>query len=127
MALSQKFCQCRLMSISVDKISSLAYLQLTEKERESFQSQFKDILQYVDQLQKVPMTAEEAKEMGAFHISSAFYKELGLKPSLTLRDEDQSEEVNSLTLSNEEALRNAPQTGGIPGELLFEVPSIIER
>ena len=26
-----------------------------------------------------------------------------------------------------EALKNAPRSGGLPGELLFEVPSIIER
>ncbi|MBN8555219.1 MAG: aspartyl/glutamyl-tRNA amidotransferase subunit C [Deltaproteobacteria bacterium] len=115
------------MSFSVEKIAQLAYLSLTDDEKKSFDTQFKGILSYVDQLQKVPMSAEEAKAMGEFHISSAFYKQLGLSPSITLRDEDQMEEVNSLTLTNEEALSNAPQTGGIPGELLFEVPSIISK
>lgn len=112
---------------SVDKIARLAYLDLTAEERTAFQKQFRSILEYVDQLQKVPMTAEEAKEMGAFHITTAFYASLGQDPSVSLRDETQSDEVNRLNLTNDEALKNSPKSGGIPGELLFEVPSIIER
>lgn len=115
------------MDISVEKIANLAYLKLSETERATFQKQFGDILKYVEQLQSVPMTAEEAKSMGAFHISLAFYKYLGIDPTVTIRDEAQFEEVKRLTLSNEEALKNAPKSSGLPGELLFEVPSIIER
>ncbi len=117
------------MSFSVDKVAELAYLKLSAEEKSAFQTQFEQILKYVGQLQAIPMTETEAKEMGEFHISSAFYKELGLDPSATLRGDEDSEstDIRGLNLKNEEALSNAPKTGGIPGELLFEVPSIIER
>jgi Asp-tRNA(Asn)/Glu-tRNA(Gln) amidotransferase C subunit len=116
------------MSFSVEKVAELAYLKLSPSEREAFAKQFKDILGYVDQLQKVSMTASEAKSMGAFHIQTAFYEELKLEPSLALRNgSDQGQEVEGLVLSNEEATKNAPKSSGLPGQQLFEVPSIIER
>ncbi len=116
------------MGFSVDKVASLAYLQLSEAERALFESQFKEILGYVDQLQKIPMTEAEAQSMGAFHVQTRFYEISGLEFGQSLRDEDQKdEELDSLNLSNEEALSNAPKKEGLPGELLFEVPSIIER
>lgn len=115
-----------MKDFSVDKIAQLAYLKLSPQERQTFESQFDAILNYVNQLNEVPMTAEEAKEMGAFHITNAFYKTLALDPSISLREEMDAD-VEKLNLSNEQALKNAPKTSGIPGELLFEVPSIIER
>ena len=115
------------MKMSVDKIAALAYLKLSDEEKQIFEKQFERILKYVDQLQEVPMTADEAKAMGAFHAQTAFYKELGLHTDETLRDEDKFEEVNSLNLSNEEATNNSPRSGGLPGEILYEVPTIIER
>jgi len=115
------------MSFSVDKVADLAYLKLSDSERLTFEKQFPEILKYVDQLQSVSMSLEEAKSMGAFHVSLAFYESLKLDSSQSLRDEDESEAIRSLILTNDEALRNAPKSGGIPGELLYEVPSIIER
>lgn len=115
------------MDFSVDKVAALAYLRLTDAEKKAFQAQFENILKYVDQLQQVPMTAEEGNQMGAFHVSLAFYEALKIDPSANLRNEDESNETEKLIFTNEEALKNAPQTGGIPGELLYEVPSIIER
>ena len=115
------------MEISVEKIASLAYLKLSEQEQKDFQKKFNDVLHYVDKLQEVPMSPDEAKEMGAYHVLTAFYKELGLDPADSLRDENNSEEVEKLNLKNEEALKNSPRSGGLPGELLYEVPSIIER
>ena len=115
------------MDFSVDKIASLAYLKLDDEEKNTFQKQFDEIFKYVDQLQEVPMTAEEAKEMGAFHVQTVFYKELGLNTDDTLRDEDKFKEVNSLILTNSEATSNSHRSEGLPGEILYEVPSIIER
>lgn len=112
--------------ISVEKIAQLAYLKLTESERVQFTQQFGDILRYIEQLEGVPMTPEEAKQMGAFHITSAFYEILQLNPDLSIRNESEFENFNELVLRNEEALKNAPRSSGLPGELLFEVPSIIE-
>jgi len=112
---------------SVDKIAALAYLELKPQEKADFQKQFDAILEYVNQLQELEMKPEEAKKMGAFHITTAFYEALKLDPRLKLRDENKESEVSKLNLTNEEAMKNAPRTSGIPGELLYEVPSIIER
>lgn len=115
------------MDFSVDKVAELAYLELTDSERQEFEAQFKEILQYVDQLQEVKMTDDEAKAMGAFHVQTEFYRRLGQNFSENLRYQNKDQETfENLKLSNEEALRNAPKSGGLPGELLFEVPSIIE-
>ncbi len=119
--------QSKSPNVSVEKIAQLSYLELQNEEKERFQKQMGSVLAYVDQLQKVPMTDAEAKSMGAFHITNAFYEMLKIDPSENLRDENSEAEVESLNLSNEEALKNSPKSGGIPGELLFEVPSIIER
>ncbi len=116
-----------MAEFSVDKVAKLAYLELTPSEKVAFEKQFTSILNYVDQLQKVPMSADEAKKMGAFHISTAFIESLGLDPQFSLRDETAESETQRLRLSNEEALKNSPKSSGIPGEMLFEVPSIIER
>ncbi len=115
------------MDISVEKIASLAYLELSASQKKTFGSQLSQILDYVQQLNKVPMTPEESKEMGAFHVLTAFMKQLDLKAEPYLRKEDHSVECNSLVLSNEEATSNAPKLSGLPGEMLYEVPSIIER
>jgi len=114
-------------SFSASKIAKLAYLELSETETKDFQKQFAAILSYVDKLKDIPMTSEEAKKMGAFHITTSFYELMGLDAALTLREEGCDAPATRLNLTNDEALKNAPQTGGIPGELLFEVPSIIER
>lgn len=113
--------------VSVDKIASLAYLELTPDQKARFQAQMEAILGYIDQLQKIPLSAEEAKQVGGFHVTTAFIERLKIDASENLRDESQDSLVESLNLSNEEALQNAPKSSGIPGELLFEVPSIIER
>ena len=116
-----------LSTVSVDKIASLAYLELSDAEKSAFQTQFDQILTYMNELQKVSMSSAEATQMGAFHISMAFYEALHIDPGSTLRTDDQFEKVQSLNLTNEEALRSSPKSGGIPGELLYEVPSIIDR
>jgi len=113
--------------VSVDKIASLAYLELTPDQKQRFQTQMESILGYIDQLQKIPLSAEETKKMGAFHVTTAFIDRLGIETLENLRGEASETEVAKLNLSNDEALRNAPKSSGIPGELLFEVPSIIER
>jgi len=115
------------MSFSVDKVAGLAYLKLSEVEKKTFESQFKDILGYVDQLQKIPMSADEAKSMGAFHIQQKFYETLGLNFATSLREDASDTEAESLLLTNAEATRSAPKADGLPGELLYEVPSIIDR
>lgn len=115
------------MDFSVEKIASLAYLKLSEEEKKTFEKQFQDILKYVDQLKEVPMTEREAQEMNAFHIQKAFYEQFGLDPLFSLRDETQDEDFSGLKLTNDEALKNAPKVSGLPEQLLYEVPSIIER
>lgn len=115
------------MDFSVEKIARLAYLKLSPEEEKAFEKQFQDILRYVDQLKAIPMTKEEAKEISAFHIQRAFYEEFQLEPLFSLRSDEASDEMKSLELSNQEALQNAPKASGLPDQLLYEVPSIIER
>lgn len=116
------------MGFSVEQVAALAYLKLSEEEKSAFEAQFRDILNYVDQLQNVPMSAEEAHAMSAFHVQKAFYEQLKMPFSSKLRDENKEmPEWEKLKLSNEEALANAPKKSGLPQELLFEVPSIIDR
>ena len=116
------------MSFDVEKVSSLAYLHLTEDEKKSFEEQFEQILKHIDQIQEISMTEEEAKAMGAFHVQTAFYKSMGLDPLLSIRkDQEAAPEFEELILNNEEALKNAPKSSGLPNELMYEVPSIIER
>lgn len=115
------------LEFDVQKIARLAYLELTPEEQRSFQKQFQDVLGYVNQLRAVPMTAAEASQMGAFHITDQFYELFHLSSEEVLREDHAADVVGRLNLTNDEALRNAPQKAGIPGELLFEVPSIIDR
>ncbi|MDB5038038.1 MAG: Asp-tRNA(Asn)/Glu-tRNA(Gln) amidotransferase GatCAB subunit [Bacteriovoracaceae bacterium] len=116
-----------MVKVDVEKIASLAYLELSETQKTVFQSQFENILKYVSQLDEVAMTPEEAKQMGAYHVLLPFFELLKIDPATNLRDENDDSEVKTLVLTNEEALSNAPKTGGLPGALLYEVPSIIER
>lgn len=115
-------------SFDVSKIAGLAYLKLSPEEQKNFSKQFTEILDYVNQIQSVPMSAEEAKAMGAFHVQSAFYEMLDLDSLESLREDDASDEaLQSLVLNNAEALQNAPASSGLPNELLFEVPSILSK
>ena len=114
------------MNIDVDKIAALAYLKLSQDEKTRFQTQFEKILHYVEQLNAVSMSKDEAKEMGQFHILSAFFKDKGWTFADSLRSDGKSE-VSALNLTNPEALQNAPASAGLPEGLMFEVPSIIER
>ncbi|PIR22729.1 MAG: Asp-tRNA(Asn)/Glu-tRNA(Gln) amidotransferase GatCAB subunit C [Deltaproteobacteria bacterium CG11_big_fil_rev_8_21_14_0_20_45_16] len=117
-----------MAEFDVDKVASLAYLKLNDTEKKNFSAQFAQILDYVDQLQKIPMSADEAKTMGAFHVQTAFYEMFKIDPLESLRNEkDSSPDFEKLILSNEEALMNAPRSSGLPNQLLFEVPSIIDR
>lgn len=115
------------MHIDVEKIAKLAYLELSQQEKSRFQTQFDQILDYVAQLEKVPMTEAEAQSMGSFHVLTAFYEELKISSQLSLRNENEGKEINQVVTTNEEAVASAPKTGGLPGQLLYEVPSIIER
>lgn len=115
------------MKVDVEKIASLAYLELTSEQRSRFQSQFENILKYVGQLDEIKMSSDEAAQMGAYHVLLPFYEQLGIDPALSLRNEDESSEVAKLIFTNEEAVNNSAKTGGLPGGLLYEVPSIIER
>jgi Asp-tRNA(Asn)/Glu-tRNA(Gln) amidotransferase C subunit len=115
------------MKVDVEKIANLAYLELSEMERSLFQTQFENILKYVGQLDEIKMTPEEANQMGAYHVLLPFYEILKIDPTTSLRDEDSAEENRALIFSNDEAVANSARTGGLPGGLLFEVPSIIER
>jgi len=116
------------MEILVDKIASLAYLKLSEQEKSKFAKQFEDILNYVDQLQQVPMTADEAKKIGAFHVQTRFYTDLQLDSAQKLRSDKKSKpEWERLILTNKEAVANAPAASGLPNAEMFEVPSIIKR
>ena len=115
------------MSFDVEKVAQLAYLELSAEEKARFEKQFEEILAYVDQLQEIPMTEEETKAMGAFHVQTAFYESLKLQMKEKLRlQAEPTEELKSLQLSNKEATDNAPKASGLPNELLYEVPSIME-
>ena len=115
------------MDLPVRKTAELAYLKLTEQEEKEFSDQFDKILHYMDKLQSIPMSDEEAREMGGFHILSAFYKKFGFDYSTKLRFEnDGSNDFGKQILNNDQAVANAPATGGMSGEALFEVPTIVK-
>jgi aspartyl/glutamyl-tRNA(Asn/Gln) amidotransferase C subunit len=114
-----------MTDFAVSHIARLASLQLTDKETTEAQDNLQRILKYVEQLNQVPMTPEQAQEMGAFHVLTAFMQ--SHQQGARLRADEGDSQTQSLRLTNPEALAQAPATSGIPGELLFEVPSIIER
>lgn len=116
-----------MIEVDVEKIARLAYLELSESQKTVFQQQFKNILEYVSLLDQVKMSKEEAKQMGAYHVLMPFYDLLKIDPSISERDESAEDETRALIYSNEEAVQNTSKTGGLPGALLYEVPSIIER
>ncbi len=117
--------------MDVEKIASLAYLKVKNDEKERISSHLEKILHYVEQLNEVPMTADEARSMGQFHILSAFFEAEGWTFGQSLRADDlegnRANSVAKLNLSNSEALSNSPASAGLPEGLMFEVPSIIER
>lgn len=115
------------MKLPVEHVAQLAYLELKPDEIKRFEDQFESILEEVERLQEVSMSQAEADEMGRFHVTTAFYEQLSLSPASSLRNEEDQNSFEKLLLSNQEAVQNAPATGGLPGELLYEVPSILEK
>jgi aspartyl/glutamyl-tRNA(Asn/Gln) amidotransferase C subunit len=115
------------MPLDVEKVARLAYLKLSADEKTLFVHQFKKIMEYVNQLNEVEMTDLEAQSMNSFHIQTAFYEMFEIDPNHNLRDEPSDASQERLVLNNSEALHNSPKSSGLPHELLYEVPSIIER
>lgn len=121
------------MEFPIEKVAELSYLELSEDEKKEFQDNFKEILSYVDHIQSVEIPPNEAAKLGSFHVQTAFYQRLGLSSLQTLRQpaehrsETENSEFESLKLTNETTVKNAPATSGLPGELLFEVPSILSK
>ncbi len=88
----------------VETIAELAKLTLTDAEKAMFQEQLSDILEYAEMLQKIDTT-------GIPPTASAIPLKNVMRP-----------DVNTLSLDNEEALFNAPQTD----EGSFKVQAVLE-
>jgi aspartyl-tRNA(Asn)/glutamyl-tRNA(Gln) amidotransferase subunit C len=87
------------------KLADLARLQLTDAEREQFSAQLDHILGYVEQIQAVDTTGV-SETAHPLEITTAWRADAP-RPSL----------------SNQEALRNAPDADRAAG--LFRVPKVI--
>jgi aspartyl-tRNA(Asn)/glutamyl-tRNA(Gln) amidotransferase subunit C len=94
-----------LTRADVERIATLAHLELTDEEKDLFARQLADILAYAEQLQAVDTTGVPATA----HVHAA------------LRSERPDEPRPSLT--PEEAVANAPDAAAAAG--LFRVPRVI--
>ncbi len=90
--------------LDVTEIARLARIDLTEEEATLFQEQLGQVLAYADQLREVDVSAVEVSA----HASPIFD---------VFRDD-----IARPSLSQEEALQNAPQQG----KGLFIVPKVLE-
>ena len=87
----------------IEKIAELSNLKLKEEEIELFSDQFKNILSFIDKLNEV-----EVKDTLPFY-------------ELQVEEKSEREDVPSSSISNEEALANAPyKEGGF-----FVVPRVV--
>lgn len=89
-------------------VAELANLNLTEAEVAKFRADLDGILAHVEKLNEVDTSGVEPMAQVLFEAD----------PNATLR-----EDVPAPTLSNKDALANAPQSGGG----YFKVPKVIER
>jgi aspartyl-tRNA(Asn)/glutamyl-tRNA(Gln) amidotransferase subunit C len=90
--------------MDVEHVARLARLGLTSEEKELFQKQLGDVLQYIDKLKKVDVSDVEASAHAV--------------PMFNVMREDETRPG----LTAEEALRNAPRKANN----LFIVPKVIE-
>ena len=88
----------------VERIATLAHLELTEEEKHVFTKQLAGILVYAEQLQSIDTTGVAATAHVNAHEAE---RDDEPRPSLAVQD----------------ALANAPD--GAPGEGLFRVPRVI--
>jgi aspartyl-tRNA(Asn)/glutamyl-tRNA(Gln) amidotransferase subunit C len=94
-----------LTRADVDRIATLAYLELTDEEKDLFTRQIADILDYARQVQAIDTSGVPATA----HVHAGHRAE---------RDDDQRP-----SLEVAEALANAPD--GVPEAGLFRVPRVI--
>jgi len=94
----------RLTIADVERIATLAHLELTEEEKHVFTKQLADILAYAEQLQAIETTGVAATSHVNAHEAE---RDDELRPSLTVA----------------EALANAPDPA--PDAGLFRVPRVI--
>ena len=90
----------------VERIASLAHLELSEVEKETFARQLADILTYAETVQAIDTTDAPPTT----HV-------------LSRHEAFRTDEVQE-SLSRDEALANAPD--GTPDEGFFKVPKVIE-
>ena len=96
----------RLTKSDVERIASLAHLELSEAEKETFARQLADILTYAETLQAIDTTNASPTT----HV-------------LSRHEAFRTDEVQE-SLSQDEALANAPD--GTSDEGFFKVPKVIE-
>jgi len=75
----------------IDKVAKLSNLKLNEEEIELFSNQFKDILSFIDKLNEV-----DVKDTLPFY-------------ELQIEEKSEREDIPTGTITNKEALKNAPQ------------------
>ena len=89
----------------VERIASLAHLELTEEEKRLFTRQLADILSYAEQLQSIDTTGVPATA----HVNAA--------------PRGEREDVAAASLSIDDALANAPDGSTDAG--MFRVPRVM--
>jgi aspartyl-tRNA(Asn)/glutamyl-tRNA(Gln) amidotransferase subunit C len=87
----------------IEKVAKLSNLKLKEEEIELFSNQFKDILSFIDKLNEV-----DVKDTLPFY-------------ELQIEEKSEREDVPTDSITNEEALKNAPQAEGG----FFVVPRVV--
>jgi aspartyl-tRNA(Asn)/glutamyl-tRNA(Gln) amidotransferase subunit C len=87
----------------IEKVAKLSNLELKEEEMELFSNQFKDILSFIDKLNEV-----DVKDILPFY-------------ELQIEEKSEREDIPTGSITNEEALKNAPQAEGG----FFIVPRVV--
>ncbi len=92
------------IALDIDKLATLARIELTPAEKEKFSAQLGDVLKYVDQLKQVDITGIEPTAHG-FPISNVW-----------------SEDIPALGLPVNDVLRNAPASR----DNMISVPKVVD-
>lgn len=92
------------IALDIDKLATLARIELTPAEKEEFSAQLGDVLTYVGQLKQVDITGIEPTAHG-FPINNVW-----------------SEDITGPMLSAHDALRNAPASR----DNMVAVPKVVE-
>ncbi|MEO5943622.1 MAG: Asp-tRNA(Asn)/Glu-tRNA(Gln) amidotransferase subunit GatC [Ferruginibacter sp.] len=103
--LNRYFCYMEVNDTLVDKLANLAKLSFNEKEKQDIKNDLQKMIGFINKLQEVNTQNVEPL--------------LHMTGNTNVMRDDKAEQ----TISNEEALKNAPANDGI----FFKVPKVIKK